>query len=106
MNDLLLAWLVLEVTGGETGMDCGLEYPHKGYRPLLAACPAVRRGSGTGRTWSGITTAPGMSWTVKRATCQTVATGPVARQQAGEPTLLTGRGDAPLEFSTRTRGWG
>ena len=39
MKDLLLAWLTPGVTGGVTCKDCGLEYPHVNYRPLLAACP-------------------------------------------------------------------
>jgi hypothetical protein len=39
MKELLLAWLASGVTGGLTCKGCGLEYPHKNYRPVLAACP-------------------------------------------------------------------
>jgi hypothetical protein len=59
-----------------------------GSEPPSGWCSTgVRRGSGTGRTWSGISAAPGRDRTATRATRQTVATGPVARQQGGEPTL-------------------
>jgi hypothetical protein len=39
MKDLLLAWLSPGVSGGVTCRHCGLEYPHRNYRVVLAACP-------------------------------------------------------------------
>jgi hypothetical protein len=39
MKELLLAWLLPGVHGGVTCRQCGVEWPHRNYHPVLVACP-------------------------------------------------------------------